>query len=61
MSLSGIVRLRQQLKADPDLHLLQMQYAEGGRIEVWSMGSRAVRVRAGATPDEVHTAFEATA
>lgn len=61
MSLSGIVRLRQELKSVPDLHSLRMTYEDGGRIEVWSTVNKTVRVRAGAKPDEIREAFEAAA
>lgn len=58
MSLSGIVRLRQELKSVPDLHSLRMTYEDGGKTEVWSTCNKTVRVRSGARTDEIRAAFE---
>jgi len=56
---NGTGRLLELLKGYQALHTLRMQYADGGRTEVWSIGEKVVRVNGGAKPLEIHAAFEA--
>jgi len=42
----------------PDFGRVTMRYDEGGKFEIWQMGTRSVRVKASATPDEIRQAFD---
>jgi hypothetical protein len=56
---NGTGRIKEIMEGHPALHTLRMNYADGGRTEVWTLGDKVVRVRGGAKPFEVKAAFEA--
>jgi hypothetical protein len=49
---------REALAGIPGGELLTMQYADGGKTEVFSTPTRSVRLPAGAKPADVRAAFE---
>jgi len=55
---TGITKTREEMQGLSDLHTLVMRYEDGGKTEVWSTTNKTVRVRGGAKPAEIRTAFE---
>ena len=53
----SIIDVQQAMAGHPAFAPITMSYEDGGRTEVYRMGTLSVRVKAGATPAEVREAF----
>jgi len=53
-----IVDVAKAMEDHPEFGPITMRYEDGGRVEVYQMGSRIVRLPPMSTPDQVRAAFD---